>query len=107
MSEESGHTFGSVAPVSDIPIPQLPSLRPVQPKFNRPGISIRRDLKREWTEVLPDMLTAGDTVAEVGQLAVVMKEQPTGDVIRVENVMGYEFFLKKTQKVLAFIVAND
>lgn len=93
--------------LGDSPLPSnLPSLRRVSPKFSRNTIDVisaRRDLKREWHEIPASKVEAGDTVAEVGQVANALTLEHDVYQIRLENVLGNHFYLLPDQKVLAFI----
>lgn len=86
----------------DSPVPKnIPTIRPARPKFSRPGISISRDLKREWREVRVDQVSVGDTVPGYGLIAAV---SVLDGGLRWENVCGEETVISNHGTVKAFVV---
>lgn len=103
MSEDIFKGVSSGMDLGDSPAPSLPGIRKVTPKFNRPGITIRRDVKREWHEIDAGLIAVGDTVAEHGQIAHKRVDIVNPNQIVIENVLGSVFYLRLDTKVLAFI----
>ncbi len=87
-------------------IPNVPKIQKGIPKkFERQGIDIQRNIKKEWKDIQACLVQPGDVVVGYGWIATV--EDIPGSGVKLENVAGDEFITAPEKIVKAFVVVTD